>query len=78
MGLLLLLEGFYGDRSVSPRRRVEPRVKALAVRLYHQGLSPRMVRSLLSKQGDGWVFSHRGSEAMVPQGWVAHAGEKEA
>jgi len=36
--LLLQLEAFYGDRSIFPSRRVEPGVKALAVRLYNEEL----------------------------------------
>jgi len=43
---------------VFPRRRVEPRVKALAVRLYHQGLSLRRVSEVLGELGVGWRFSH--------------------
>jgi len=46
---LLRLEGFFGDRNVFPRRRVEPYVKALAVRLYHQGLSLRRVCEVLGE-----------------------------
>jgi len=77
--LLLLLEGFFGDRGMFPRRRVEPRLKAFAVRLYHQGLSLCGVRGLLAEPGDGWVgVQPRGFEALAPEGHGAHAGEKEA
>jgi len=55
--LPLRLEGFFGHRSVFPKRRVEPPVKALAVNLYHQGLSLLRVRDLLAELGDGWRFS---------------------
>jgi len=46
------LEGFFGNRDVFPRRRVKPRDKALAVRLYHQA-SLRRVRAVLSELGWG-------------------------
>jgi len=39
MGLMLRLEAVFSDRSVFPKRRFVPRLKALAVRLYHQGLN---------------------------------------
>jgi len=38
MGLLLRLEAVFSDRKAFPRHRKKPRVKALAVRLYHEGL----------------------------------------
>ena len=37
---------------------MEPLVKALAVRLYHQGLSLRRVCEVLGELGDGWRFSY--------------------
>ena len=52
-----------------PRRRVEPLVKALAVRLYHQGLSLRRVCEVLGELGDGWRFSY---EAL--RRWYLKAG----
>jgi len=52
------------------RRRVAPRVEALAVSLYHKCLSLRGVRDLLAWLGDGWVFSH---EAL--RRWFRRAGE---
>jgi len=52
MGLLLRLEAVFSDRKVSPRRRVEPGVKALAVSLYRGGLSLRLVSCVLSELGE--------------------------
>ncbi|MEM0482362.1 MAG: hypothetical protein QXM16_05700 [Nitrososphaerota archaeon] len=62
------LMGFFGDRSVFPRLRTPPWVRALGVRLYVEGLSLRRVAGILCELG--FQVSHESV-----RDWFLRAGE---
>jgi len=56
---------------------VEPYVKALPVRLYHQSLSLRRVSKVLGELGVGWRFSYEALRRRYLKAGMFPPGEEE-